>query len=60
MMKRFGASGGVALRQATIRSPRTTVSSSSAIRPSASDTTWITVAPGRRCRDVTAKRQPGD
>ncbi len=57
-MKRFGASGGVALRQATIKSPRTTVSSSKAIRPSARDTTWMTVAPGRRCKDVTAKRQP--
>ena len=56
MMKRFGASGGVARRQADIRSPRTTVSTSSAIRPSDSDTICTTVAPGRRCSDVMAKR----
>ncbi len=55
--KRFGASAGVADCQAAIRSPRTTVRSSSAIRPSDSDTTCTTVAPGRRCSDVTAKRQ---
>jgi hypothetical protein len=57
MMKRFGASAGVALRQAVIRSPRTTVSTSSAIMPSASETTCTMVAPGRRCSEVIAKRQ---
>ena len=55
-MNWLGASGGVDFFHAAIRSPRTTVSNSKAIKPNASDTTCITVAPGRRCNAVTAKR----
>ena len=40
-----------------IRSPRTTVSSSKAIRPSDSATACTMVALGLRCSEVMAKRQ---
>src|SRR3569832_1849214 len=59
IMNWFGASGGVDLLHASTRSLRTTVSSSNAIRPVASATICTTLALGRRCRLVTAKRQLG-
>ncbi|MNS86276.1 hypothetical protein D3C72_1201740 [compost metagenome] len=58
MMKRLGASAGVALRQESTRSLRVMPSSSSAISPTASATVWSTVTPRRRSSTASAKRQP--
>ena len=57
MTKWLGASGGRLCRQFFIRSPRTTVSSSSAISPSASAPICRLDASGRRRRLARPKRQ---
>ena len=56
MTKRLGASGGAACCQAASRSLRTTVSSSSAIRPMVSATICTAVMDSRRDQPVSARR----